>query len=299
MVSIHGSWTTTWSGTTCECFNIAAVYILKYISTGLPLGILQWLCTKGSTTPKDFGLNPDYILNHPKALYRENPPNHPNRLLLANTEAVIYPQRRHTPPPPFLIWHKTSFIEENWSLLANVIIRYNIRGTDHGRDARIRTKGNGKGFWMEFKSARHGAPESKWKWKEIKHTELTPLTACHGNKDYPWIIVSGKQDVGRYCKAISCPMLPEDAETSDVWFTVALAQVEMRSAKPVTVLDLPREERQIRQGDLAVVFRTQDERKEELFVYEGVRAMARKNGKSMMWTVNQIVQYRSWYRKTQ
>jgi hypothetical protein len=133
---------------------------------------------------------------------------------------------------------------------------------------------------MEFKSAQHGAPESKWKWKDIKHTNLTPLTTCHGNKDYPWIIISGKQEVGRYCKAISCPMLLEDAETSDIWFTVALAQVELQGGKPVTVLDLLREERQIRQGDLAVVFRTQAEQKEEPLVYEGVRAMARKKRKA-------------------
>jgi hypothetical protein len=101
------------------------------------------------STPKQFGLNPDYVLNHPKALYAGNPPDHPNRLLFKNKDAVIYPQRRHTPPPPHLTWHETSFIEENWSALAEVIIRYYKRNTDLVRVTRIWIKNNGEGFWMQ------------------------------------------------------------------------------------------------------------------------------------------------------
>jgi hypothetical protein len=103
----------------------------------------------GYTRPNDFGLNPDYLINHPKALYPVNPPNHPNRLLLANKDATIYPQQKHTPPPAHLIWHETSIIEENWAALANVVIRYHLRGTDHIRDARVHIRENREGFWMQ------------------------------------------------------------------------------------------------------------------------------------------------------
>jgi hypothetical protein len=135
---------------------------------------------------------------------------------------------------------------------------------------------------MQAKKARNGKPESQWQWQEVKHTELTPITACYQNKDYPWIIISGKQDVGKYCKAISCPRLPEDATTTDLWFIVALARVEMRDGKRVTVLDEPMEQRRIRQGDLGVVFRSMQERKSEPEVYEGVRATSKK------WGINEL-----------
>jgi hypothetical protein len=229
----------------------------------------------GPPSPKSFGLNPDYVINHPKAMYPGLPLWHTNRLFSANTDALIYPQRRHTPPPS-LMWHETSFIEEHWSVLADVVIRYRLKSTDHVRDARIRIKDNGEGFWMQVRGCRKTTSESNWKWKEIKHTELTPLTPCQQNKDYPWIIINGKQDVGRYCKALSCPKLADDAETTDVWFMVALARVEVRDGVRVTVVDEPMQERRVRQGDLGVVFRTFEERKKEPAVYEGVRATARK-----------------------
>jgi hypothetical protein len=118
--------------------------------------------------------------------------------------------------------------------------------------------------------------ESHWKWKAIEHTELAPLTASHQNKDYPWIIISGKQDIGKYCKALSCPKLAEDADTTDLWFLVALARIEMWNGERMTVVEEPMQERRIRQGDLRVVFRSLKERKKEPMVYEGVRAAARK-----------------------
>jgi hypothetical protein len=60
---------------------------------GVPLGVLQWPLGNGEySMPKHFGLNPDYLLNRPKALYPGNPPDHPNRLLLSNKDSVIYPQ---------------------------------------------------------------------------------------------------------------------------------------------------------------------------------------------------------------
>jgi hypothetical protein len=190
--------------------------------------------------------------------------------------AVIYPQRRHTPPPSGLTWYETTFIEENWAILADVLIRYHKRNTNLIRVARIRTKDNGQGFWMQARACRKDTPEANWKWEEVKYTELTPLTACHQNKDYPWIIISGGQDVGRYCKAISCPKLAGDAKTTDLRFLVALARVEVRNGERMTIVDDPMQKQQIRQGDLAVVFRTLAERKKEPTVYEGVRATARK-----------------------
>ena len=129
---------------------------------------------------------------------------------------------------------------------------------------------------MQARACRKDTPEASWKWEEVKYTALTPLTACHQNKDYPWIIISGGQDVGRYCKAISCPKIAEDAKTTDLRFLVALARVEVRNGERVTIMDDPMQSRQIRQGDLAVVFRTLAERKKEPSAYEGVRATARK-----------------------
>jgi hypothetical protein len=209
-------------------------------------------------------------------MFQELPQWHTNYLLTANTDTIIYPQRRHTPPPSSSIWHQTSFIEEHWLRLADVVIRYHTRDTDKIRDARIHIKDNGDGFWMQVQACRKTALESNWRWKEITHTQLTPLTACQQNKDYPWIIIGGKQDVGRYCKALSCPKLAVDAETTDVWFTVALAQIEMQGEQRVTVVEEPRQERRIRQGDLAVVFQTLQERKQELTVYEGVRTTRKR-----------------------
>jgi hypothetical protein len=210
-------------------------------------------------------------------MFQELPQWHTNRLLTANRDAVIYPQRRHTPPPSSpIIWHPTSFIEEHWSRLIDVVIRYYTRDTDKMRDAQIRIKENGEGFWMQVRACRKTALESNWRWKEIRHTELTPLTACQQNKDYPWIIIGGKQDVGRYCKALSCPKLAEDAETTDVWFTVALAQIEMQGDQRATVIEDPMQEQRIRQGDLGVVFRTLRERQGEPIVYEGVRATRKR-----------------------
>jgi hypothetical protein len=129
--------------------------------TGVPLAVLQWPLSNGQfSVPKHFGLNPDYLLNHPKALYPGNPPDHPNRLLFSNKDSVIYPQRRPTPPPPHLIWHETSFIEANWSVFANVLIRYYKRNTDLVRVARIRTKDNGEGFWMQVRACQRNMPEA-------------------------------------------------------------------------------------------------------------------------------------------
>jgi hypothetical protein len=107
---------------------------------------------------------------------------------------------------------------------------------------------------MQARACRKVTPEANWKWEEVTYTELMPLPACHQNKDYPWIIISSRQDVGRYCKALSCPKLAEDAETTDLWFLVALAQVEVRNGERLTIVDDLMEMRQIRQGDLAVVF---------------------------------------------
>jgi hypothetical protein len=250
-----------------------------YHSTGLPPALVPWVHRDGPPSPKAFGLNPDYVVNHPKGLFQELPLWHMNRLLTANTDALIYPQQRdtHTPPPPSgPMWHETTFIEENWRHLADVVIRYQTRDTKQVRDARIRIKDNGEGFWMQVRACRKTASESEWTWKAIEHTELTPVTACQQNKDYPWMIIGGKQDVGRYCKALSCPKLAEDAETTDVWFTVALARIEMQGGQRTTVIDDPMLVRRIRQGDLGVVFRTLQERKKEPTVYEGVRATRKR-----------------------
>jgi hypothetical protein len=171
------------------------------------------------------------------------------------------------------------FIEANWSVLANVLIRYYKRNTDLVRVARIWIKDNGEGFWMQVRACRRNTSEALWKWEEVKHTDLTPLTACHQNKDYPWIIISGGKGVGRYCKAVNCPSLAEDAETTDLWFTVALARIEMRDGERVTIVDEPRQELRIRQGDLGVVFRTLQERKKEPNVYEKVRSDAARKRK--------------------
>jgi hypothetical protein len=194
---------------------------------------------------------------------------------VANTNAVIYPQRRHTPPPPCLIWHETSFIEENWSVLADVVIRYYLRNSKDIRDARIRIKDNGRGFWMQVRACRVSKPQSNWKWQEIDHTLLTPLTACYQNKDWPWIIISGDQHVGSYCKAINCPRLTEKAETTELWFTVALARFEMQDGRRVVIIDEPMQVQRIRQGDIGVVFRTLQERKNDPFVYQGTKVSVR------------------------
>jgi hypothetical protein len=84
---------------------------------------------------------------------------------------------------------------------------------------------------MQARACRKVTPEANWKWEEVTYTELTPLLACHQNKDYPWIIISGRQDVGRYCKALSCPKLAEDAQTTDLQFLVALARVEVQNGE--------------------------------------------------------------------
>jgi hypothetical protein len=255
-----------------------AIHILIFnpYRTGLPPALVSWAHPGGPPSPTAFALNPDYVVNHPKAMYPELPLGHTNRLLLANTDTVIYPQRRHTPPPSDPIWHETSFIEENWSALANVVIRYYLRNSKDVRDARIRIKDNGQGFWMQVKACRRNTPESKWKWQPIDHTELTPLTPCYQNKDWPWIIIGGKEDVGKYCKALNCPRYLEDAATTDLWFTVALARVEMQDGQRVVLVDEPMQVRRIRQGDLAVVFRTRQERKNDPFIYQGTKNSARK-----------------------
>jgi hypothetical protein len=66
-------------------------------------------------------------------MYPGLPLGHTNRLFLTNIDA----EQRHTPPPSGLIWHETSFIEENWSLLADDVIRYYLRNSKDIRDARI------------------------------------------------------------------------------------------------------------------------------------------------------------------
>jgi hypothetical protein len=152
------------------------------------------------TSPTAFGLNPNYLINHPRTLYSELPLSHPNWLLMANTNTVIYPQQRHTPPPPCLIWHETSFIEENWLVLADIVIRYYLRNSKDIWDAQIRIKDNRPGFWMQVQACRVSKPQLNWKWQGIDHTLLMPLTACYQNKDWPWIIISGDQRVGSYCR---------------------------------------------------------------------------------------------------
>jgi hypothetical protein len=132
-----------------------------------------------------------------------------------------------------------SFIEEHWSVLADVIMRYRLRDTGFVQDARICIKDNGQGFWMQVRACHKTESERNWTWKEIKHTELTPLTASHQNKDYPWIIISGTNDVGSYCKAICYPKLAEDAATTDLFFLVALARVEVQGGVRVTIVDEP------------------------------------------------------------
>jgi hypothetical protein len=204
-------------------------------------------------------------------MYRELPLSHPNRLLMSNTNAVIYPQRRYTPPPPCLIWHDTSFVEENWSILADIVIRYFLRNSKDYRDARICIKDNGQGFWMQARACRISKPQSNWKWKEIAHTSLTPLTACYQNKDWLWVIISGTQDVGRYCKALNCPRLLENAESTDLWFTVALARLEMQNGWHVIIIDDLMQVWHIRQGDLGVVFQMLQERKNDPYIYKGTR----------------------------
>jgi hypothetical protein len=67
------------------------------------------------------------------------------------------------------------------------------------------------------------------------------------------MIIGGKQDIGRYCKALSCPKLGEDAETTDLWFTIALVWIEMQNDQRLTVIELMQEWK-IQQGDLGVVF---------------------------------------------
>jgi hypothetical protein len=280
----HGTSITTWFGITHKCFRFTSVHVCSngYHSTGLPPALVPWVHHDGPPSPKAFGLNPDYVVNHPKALFQELPLGHTNRLLTANTDGLIYPQQRHThtPPPSGPMWHETSFIEEHWCHLADVVIRYQTRDTKQVRDARIRIKDNGEGFWMQVRACRKTASESEWTWKAIEHTELTPVIACQQNKDYPWIIIGGKHDVGRYCKALSCPKLAEDAETTDMWFTVALAQIETQGGQRTTVIDDPMEVRRIRQGDLGVVFCTFQERKKEPAVYEGVRATRKQKNTS-------------------
>jgi hypothetical protein len=226
----------------------------RYSRTGLLPALVPWVHSDGPPLLKAFGLNPDYVINHPKVMFQELPWWHTNQLLTANMDTVIYPQRRHTPPPFSPIWHPTSFIEEHWFRLADIVIRYHTRDTDKIWDAQICIKDNGEGFWMQVRACRKTALESNWSWKEIIHTELTPLTACQQNKDYLWIIIRGKQDVGRYCKALSCLKLAADAKTTDVWLTVALAWIEMQDEQRVTIVDVPMQEQHIRQGDLAVVF---------------------------------------------
>jgi hypothetical protein len=265
-----------WFGTMCKVMFLVYLHTYGCYSLGIPLAYIPWVHPNGPPSPKAFGLNPDYLINRPAVIYPNLPLSHPNRLFNANTDAVIYPQRRHTPPPPCLLWHETTFIEEHWSVLADVLIRYYKRNTNLVRVAQIRLKDNGQGFWMQARACRKDTPEASWKWEEVKYTELTPLPACHQNKDYPWIIISGGEEGGRYCKALSCPKVAEDAETTDLRFLVALAQVEVRNGERVTIVDDPMHTRQIRQGDLAVVFRTLTERKKEPIVYEGVRATARK-----------------------
>jgi hypothetical protein len=253
-----------------------AIHILIFnpYRTGLPPALVSWAHPGGPPSPTAFALNPDYMVSHSKAMYPELPLGYTNQLLLANTDTVIYPQQRHTPPPSDPIWHETSFIEENWSALANIMIRYYPWNSKD--DARIHIKDNGQGFWMQVKACRCNTPKSKWKWQPIDHTELTPLTPCYQNKDWLWIIIGGKEDVCKYCKALNCPRYLKNAATTDLWFTVALARVEMQDGQRVVLVDEPMQVQHIRQGDLVVVFRTCQEQKNDPFIYQGTKNSARK-----------------------
>jgi hypothetical protein len=82
-------------------------------------------------------------------------------------------------------------------------------------------------------------PESKWKWQPIDQAELTLLTPCYQNKDWPWIIISSKEDVGKYYKALNCPRYLEDAKATELWFTVALAWVKIQDGQRVVFVDDP------------------------------------------------------------
>jgi hypothetical protein len=266
--------------------------------SGLPLALLNWPKNASGRKPhaSDFGLNPDYVLNHLRALYQENPPNHPNRCLFKNTDTMIYPQRRRfddsgavcntprprTPPPTFNIWHETSFLESHWRVLEGIIIRYYERGSHNKRQAKVFAKANGLGFFMKHLRSGEKTAQVNWKWDTISYMNLTPIRASYRNRDFLWIILDGEY-AGRYCKAVYAPLEPKPGE-STTFFTIAFAHVLTgEGGERVTVVNTPHEEREIREDLIGVVWQTRSQRLAEPKVYIGASGM-QKRGKEKRGT---------------
>jgi hypothetical protein len=256
--------------------NVFTMISYFNFSSGLPLALLDWPKTKDSKpSVQDFGLNPDYVLNHPKDIYQENAPNHPNRRLFDNTDAVIYPQRSRTPPPLHNIWHETSFIESHWQVLLGIIIRYYERGTLNERNSKLYAKDNNSGFFMKHLRSGEKTLETRWKWAEISYMKLTPVRASYRNRDYLWIIIDGEH-VGRYCKAVYAPLEPKDGESLAL-FTVAFAHVVSdEQGNKITIVDTPQEEREIREDLVGVVYLTKKQRESEPNVYLGASGIRKR-----------------------
>jgi hypothetical protein len=272
---------------------IISLFSLAYprSRSGLPLALLDWPKNASGQKPHagHFGLNPDYVINHPRGMYRENPPDHPNRRLFANTDSIMYPQRRQfddtgtvivpqrpkTPPPTFNIWHETSFMESHWRILAGIVIRYYERGSRNERHAKVVVKANGLGFFLRYLRSGEDTPERNWRWSEICYKTLTPVRASYRNRDFLWIVLDGEYS-GRYCKAVYAPLEPKPGE-SLAYFTVAFAQVKTtETGERVTAINMPREEKEIREDLIGVVWQTKAQRRAEPNVYLGAIGMHKR-----------------------
>jgi hypothetical protein len=230
-----------------------------------------------------FGLNPDYVFNHLRALYQENPPNHPNHCLFRNIDAMMYPQRRSindtqrpkTPLPLFNMWHETSFMESQWHVLQGIIIRYYERGTHNERDAKIFGKDNSQGFFVKYLRSGENVSDLNWRWDEISYKKLVPVRASYQNWDFLWIILD-REYASRYCKAIYAPLEPKPGEAL-AFFTVAFTHVKTReSGQRVTTINTPREEKVICEDLIGVAWQTKAQWREEPNIYLGAIGMQKR-----------------------
>jgi hypothetical protein len=200
---------------------------------------------------------------------------YPQRRRFDDSGTVSNTQRARTPPPTFIIWHDTSFMESHWRALEGITIRYYERGSHNERDAKIFAKDNGLSFFVKHLRSGEKTAEVNWKWDEISYMSLTPIRASYRNREFLWIILDGEY-AGRYCKAVYAPLEPKPGESA-TFFTIAFARVVTgEGGECVTVVNTPQEEREVRDDLIGVVWQTKAQRLTEPNVYIGAIGMQKR-----------------------
>jgi hypothetical protein len=206
-----------------------------------------------------FGLNCDYIANH----WCYTP-------IYGTAEEPLSPHRESTPVPEDVVWHELSFLDEHGEKFVNKWIMYSKRTASRpGREVcTVRSKSclpyssNPSYELLRVKGASKDNPQLEVV-RNLK--ELVPFYGSDKNHDRLWIIIEGKE-VGRYCKAISCPKERKDSAASPR-FTVALADVREVDGVPTTVIDTDREPIKVYATHVAVVWQPDDVKAREPNVY--------------------------------